>query len=161
MPANDGTSRTWFSLLIPERDGIRVEHHTLDYDHRQAAAKRRAAGLPEGYARALEIGFWPSLDELPPAEITGSGKPLEPGGTFWPKNNASVRSWPGARPATPGTPRDPRKFRDPQRTCDGESRAKIDFRSLNTLWFNTGTLCNIACEHCYIESSPRISASVR
>ena len=24
-----------------------------------------------------------------------------------------------------------------------------------TLWFNTGTLCNIECVHCYIESSPR------
>lgn len=23
------------------------------------------------------------------------------------------------------------------------------------MWFNTGTLCNIACAHCYIESSPR------
>jgi hypothetical protein len=26
---------------------------------------------------------------------------------------------------------------------------------LETLWFNTGTLCNIACHNCYIESSPR------
>ncbi len=26
---------------------------------------------------------------------------------------------------------------------------------LETLWFNTGTLCNIACVNCYIESSPR------
>jgi MoaA/NifB/PqqE/SkfB family radical SAM enzyme len=23
------------------------------------------------------------------------------------------------------------------------------------LWFNTGTLCNLACKNCYIESSPR------
>jgi MoaA/NifB/PqqE/SkfB family radical SAM enzyme len=23
-----------------------------------------------------------------------------------------------------------------------------------TLWFNTGTLCNITCRNCYIESSP-------
>ena len=27
--------------------------------------------------------------------------------------------------------------------------------SLATLWFNTGTLCNIECANCYIESSPR------
>lgn len=27
--------------------------------------------------------------------------------------------------------------------------------SLETLWFNTGTLCNIECANCYIESSPR------
>ena len=28
-------------------------------------------------------------------------------------------------------------------------------RSLETLWFNTGTLCNLTCRNCYIESSPR------
>ena len=28
-------------------------------------------------------------------------------------------------------------------------------RSLDTLWFNTGTLCNLTCRNCYIESSPR------
>ena len=27
-------------------------------------------------------------------------------------------------------------------------------RSLETLWFNTGTLCNLTCRNCYIESSP-------
>lgn len=27
-------------------------------------------------------------------------------------------------------------------------------RGLETLWFNTGTLCNLACATCYIESSP-------
>ena len=26
---------------------------------------------------------------------------------------------------------------------------------LTTLWFNTGTLCNLECANCYIESSPR------
>ena len=26
---------------------------------------------------------------------------------------------------------------------------------LQTLWFNTGTLCNIECGHCYIESGPK------
>jgi uncharacterized Fe-S cluster-containing radical SAM superfamily protein len=30
--------------------------------------------------------------------------------------------------------------------------------ALRTLWFNTGTLCNIACANCYIESSPRNDA---
>ena len=28
-------------------------------------------------------------------------------------------------------------------------------RQLDTLWFNTGTLCNISCSHCYIESTPK------
>jgi pyruvate-formate lyase-activating enzyme len=50
---------------------------------------------------------------------------------------------------------DPRKFRDPARTVDGAPRAAVALEALRTLWFNTGTLCNIACTHCYIESSPR------
>jgi hypothetical protein len=31
---------------------------------------------------------------------------------------------------------------------------------LETLWLNTGTLCNLACTSCYIESSPRNDALV-
>ena len=49
---------------------------------------------------------------------------------------------------------DPRKFQDPLVTAGGERRAQIALKSLDTLWFNTGTLCNLACRHCYIESSP-------
>ncbi len=47
------------------------------------------------------------------------------------------------------------KFRDPAVTARGEARASVALGRLQTLWFNTGTLCNIECEHCYIESSPR------
>ena len=49
----------------------------------------------------------------------------------------------------------PAKFRDPLHTARGERRAQVALRALDTLWFNTGTLCNIACANCYIESSPR------
>ncbi len=47
------------------------------------------------------------------------------------------------------------KFRDPVVTARGETRAKVGLNALETLWFNTGTLCNLACLNCYIESSPR------
>jgi hypothetical protein len=50
---------------------------------------------------------------------------------------------------------DPGKFQDPLVTAAGEPRAQIALRSLDTLWFNTGTLCNLACHNCYIESSPK------
>jgi len=50
---------------------------------------------------------------------------------------------------------DPAKFRDPLVTLTGALRARVALRALDTLWFNTGTLCNLACEHCYIESSPK------
>jgi pyruvate-formate lyase-activating enzyme len=49
---------------------------------------------------------------------------------------------------------DPRKFRDPAVTAKGERRAQVALRALRTLWFNTGTLCNLTCRNCYIESSP-------
>ena len=49
----------------------------------------------------------------------------------------------------------PGKFQDPLVTATGEPRAQVALRSLDTLWFNTGTLCNLACHNCYIESSPK------
>jgi uncharacterized Fe-S cluster-containing radical SAM superfamily protein len=52
-------------------------------------------------------------------------------------------------------PLDPAKFRDPMTTAKGERRASVPLSALDTLWFNTGTLCNITCANCYIESSPR------
>jgi hypothetical protein len=52
-------------------------------------------------------------------------------------------------------PLDPRKFRNPELTAKGEKRATVALRALETLWFNTGTLCNLTCRNCYIESSPR------
>ena len=52
-------------------------------------------------------------------------------------------------------PLDPAKFQDPVRTARGEARAVVALQGLATLWINTGTLCNLACESCYIESTPR------
>ena len=49
---------------------------------------------------------------------------------------------------------DPAKFRDPLITADGSPRASVALGELATLWFNTGTLCNITCLNCYIDSSP-------
>jgi hypothetical protein len=52
------------------------------------------------------------------------------------------------------------KFTDPVWTAKGERRATVPFNGLTTLWFNTGTLCNITCQGCYIESSPKNDALV-
>jgi uncharacterized Fe-S cluster-containing radical SAM superfamily protein len=48
----------------------------------------------------------------------------------------------------------PAKFSDPDITAKGETRAKVALTNPETLWFNTGTLCNIECVNCYIASSP-------
>lgn len=53
---------------------------------------------------------------------------------------------------------DPRKFRDPMLTADGQQRAVVALTRLRTLWFNTGSLCNITCVNCYMDSSPKNDA---
>lgn len=52
------------------------------------------------------------------------------------------------------------KFQDPLVTAKGEARAVVALKDPQTLWFNTGTLCNIECVNCYIESSPTNDALV-
>ncbi len=55
---------------------------------------------------------------------------------------------------------DPQKFRDPITTADGQQRAAVTLGGLRTLWFNTGSLCNITCVNCYMDSSPKNDALV-
>jgi len=56
---------------------------------------------------------------------------------------------------TPAAPQSLGKFENPDWTAAGERRATVPLTGLETLWINTGTLCNITCRNCYIESSPR------
>lgn len=69
----------------------------------------------------------------------------------------------GLTPASPfadltAVPLAPGKFVNPLWTAKGEARATVELGRLTTLWLNTGTLCNLACKSCYIESSPRNDA---
>jgi uncharacterized radical SAM superfamily Fe-S cluster-containing enzyme len=161
MPAHDGTPRAWFSVLTPDRDGLRIEHGALAYDHAAAAAAMARAGLPPDYREALASGIWPSCDVLPYREIRESGVAIEPGGGVWKPAPTRRRRRPHAEQLWPtdtrrnDTPLDAAKFRDPRRIATGAPRASVALRQLDTLWFNTGTRCNITCRNCYIESSPR------
>ncbi len=67
-----------------------------------------------------------------------------------PLNSMTVTEIDIAEPPAPDT----RKFRNPETTATGAARASVRLLSLDTLWINTGTLCNITCANCYIESSP-------
>ncbi|MDA1101809.1 MAG: radical SAM protein [Proteobacteria bacterium] len=60
----------------------------------------------------------------------------------------------GAIPGTVPAALDKAKFQDPHRTLDGAPRALVTLNNIETLWFNTGTLCNLTCTNCYIDSSP-------
>jgi pyruvate-formate lyase-activating enzyme/predicted phosphodiesterase len=164
LPANDGTPRIWYSVLRIKHGNIIIEHCALEYDYRTAAAKIRRTGLPEQYAAALETGLWPSCDVLPLKEIQHRGMAIEEGSIAWrpqpeekrrgKRHTQQEELWPAAR--SNGTPSlDALKFKDPFFTAKGEPRASVALRRLKTLWFNTGTLCNITCRSCYIESSPK------
>ncbi len=52
------------------------------------------------------------------------------------------------------------KFQNSLVTADGQTRASVALTHPETLWFNTGTLCNIECVNCYIASSPTNDALV-
>ncbi len=84
VPANDGTPRVWYSVIEPGEGAVEIRHLPLDYDHRAAAAARRAARLLDGYADALGSGLWPSLDVLPPEEQARTGQALAPRTMRWP-----------------------------------------------------------------------------
>ena len=163
MPAHDGTPRVWYSVLTPVAGGLRIEHRALAYDHAAAAAAMIRAGLPPDYREALASGIWPSCDVLPYREIRESGVAIAPGAVVWPDAPAARRRtraatlahlWP-TNERRNARPLDAHKFQDPRRTAKGEPRASVALTRLETLWFNTGTLCNITCRNCYIESSPR------
>ena len=166
MPANDGTPLVWFSILTPGPAGIHVEHRALSYDHRAAAAAMERADLPPDYREALSSGLWPSCNVLPYREIREQGNSIEPGSFIWRmdhmtgvskrrhKEPSMQQAWPLNDRMT-GKRLDPLKFKNPVFTARGEPRATVMLKQLSTLWFNTGTLCNITCRNCYIESSPR------
>jgi hypothetical protein len=84
MPANDGTCRTWYSILHPLDDGIMIEPLPLIYPAETASDKMRACGLTGGYDNALLSGVWPSADVLPALERQQQGVALDLGSVYWP-----------------------------------------------------------------------------
>ncbi len=77
MPANDGTSRVWYSIAYPdERNGLRFEHHSLDYNFEKTINKMALHNLPIDYFTSLRTGLWPSLDVLPSLEREQTGVAL-------------------------------------------------------------------------------------
>lgn len=58
----DGDPRASYAILDLRKKSIAVEHYRVDYDIASAAAAIREFGLPEIYARILELGKKPDLD---------------------------------------------------------------------------------------------------
>lgn len=78
LPANDGTPRTWFSVLGDARDGLQIDTRSLDYDFAAAQKAMRDAAMPEAYAATLSTGLWDNCDILPAPETQAQGRPLTP-----------------------------------------------------------------------------------
>ncbi len=154
LPANDGTARVWYSVLSPGAAprSLTIEHCALDYDHAGAARAMRDAHLPEEYAQALQDGLWPSCDSLPAEEAKAAGNAIRPGNLGFRAGALEDAAWPRLEEKL-GVAAG--KFTDPHVTATGERRALVALEKLETLWINTGTLCNLSCVSCYIESTPR------
>ena len=86
MPANDGTPRTWFTVLTPTQNGLKIEFHALSYDHQSASSRMRQLGLAGAYAQTLQNGLWPNMDVLPKPERQLIGHPITPWSVEWGKS---------------------------------------------------------------------------
>jgi predicted phosphodiesterase len=78
MPANDGTSSTWYMLLQIVDETIRASWHKHHFDTREAVRAMAAKGLPAGYQATLETGLWPSMSVLPDDNARRQGIALDP-----------------------------------------------------------------------------------
>lgn len=73
MPANDGTTDTWYVILENEN----IYFHRLVYDYEKAGEAMAEHPLPEAYAETLRTGLWDNCDILPQAETAQMGKRIE------------------------------------------------------------------------------------
>lgn len=74
MPANDGTTEVWYTILQPSIDDIEVSFHRLAYDHIQASSLMKKEGLPSQYSQTLSTGIWDNCDILPEVETRIQGQ---------------------------------------------------------------------------------------
>jgi len=76
MPANDGTPDGWYGTITADGASGAPSFglHRLAYDASGAADALDDAGFAAPYAQALRTGLWPSLDILPKAERSATGR---------------------------------------------------------------------------------------
>ncbi len=67
-PENDGSRKTWYTVLGEEEDRITAEFIPVSYDAEALALEMRAEGLPEEFAETIESGWWTTCLEILPAK---------------------------------------------------------------------------------------------
>ena len=92
MPANDGTTRVWFSILTPDEEtgAIDITLHHFGYDHAAAAQAIHTVTPNLPYAETLEDGLWPNMSVLPKPERQQQGRPLDPRPVVWTPSASAV-----------------------------------------------------------------------
>jgi len=83
MPANDGATQTWFTIIDTGPGGLNVKFHALSYDHDAAARRMDDLNLAPAYRDTLTSGLWPNMDVLPDAERLRAGQPIKPETLCW------------------------------------------------------------------------------
>jgi len=83
MPANDGTTTTWFAVMEAGANGLVIEFHSLSYDHQAAAKSMTSLNLARAYSETLINGLWPNMDVLPEVERQQAGQPIKPETHTW------------------------------------------------------------------------------
>ena len=83
MPANDCTTRVWYSVLTHNGNQIEVEHCPLIYDFKKAADSMRRNNLPEEYAKTLGTGIWATDNIMPAQDRRLRGKQITAQKIFW------------------------------------------------------------------------------
>ena len=74
MPANDGTTDVWYTILDDTDANLNYEFHRLQYDYKLANTLMIQHGLPATYAQTLLSGIWDNCEILPEVEMQNQGK---------------------------------------------------------------------------------------
>lgn len=77
MPANDGTQATWYSIITPEKNHLRITHKKLYYDNEKTSYFMQKEKRHNQYANTLHTGLWPSEDILLNAEKNNRGNEIK------------------------------------------------------------------------------------
>lgn len=141
-PANDGTRDVRYAVLDLEGGEARAELVAVAYDWRAQAASMRAAGLPEPFAETIETGWWTTcLEVVPPRERSRGRFHVYREALPAPAVVAAGAGWADGAPV------------------DEEARPVVSLFGTPLfparLWIYTNFDCNLACDYCVVESSPR------
>jgi predicted phosphodiesterase/pyruvate-formate lyase-activating enzyme len=157
-PANDGRREVWYAIVEVAGGQAEAELVPLAYDWAAQAHSMREAGIPELFVTTIETGWWTTcLEVLPPAErargryhLYRSSLPsaFTPAGGTWSDDGDDSRTL--AKRTAP---------RRDNGEVDGEDLPVVPlFGSAyfpRRLWVYTNFHCNLACDYCAVDSSPR------